>query len=67
MIPLASPESKGDFDALVPPESKGGAREIEGLIIRQQTLTTFDVFVDTNSWYARLTVRIFGQVLHIIL
>ncbi len=46
---------------------KGGARAIEGLIVRQPTHATFDVFVDTNGWCVHLTLRIFGQVLHIIL
>jgi hypothetical protein len=57
---------RGTQDALVPPFLRG-ARGIEGLIVSQQTHTIFDLFVDTNGWCLHLTLRIFVQVLHIIL
>lgn len=52
---------------LIHPTFKGGARAIEGRIVSQQTDTIFELFVDTNGWCLHLTVRIFVQVLHIIL
>jgi hypothetical protein len=63
-IPLASPESKGDFEKNPVPPFLRGARGDRGLTIKQQSVAGFDVRLTprliNQPSYARISVTSFA-------
>jgi len=46
--PPKSPESKGDFDQILVPPLRRGARGDLSLVAKQPSLTTFELVIDSN-------------------